>query len=59
MKKAVLAAALSLAVATPSLAGGYAEPVMEPEVIMEDVASSDAWVVPLMTLLVFAAALGD
>ena len=59
MKNAVLAAALTLAVAAPAVAGGYAEPVMEPEVIMEDIAASDSWVVPVMALLVFAVALGN
>ena len=58
MKNAVLAATLCLA-AAPALAGGYAEPVMEPQVIAEAVTGDDSWVVVLMTLLVFGAALAE
>ena len=58
MKNAVLAAALCLA-AAPALAGGYAEPVMEPQVIADAVTGSDDWVVPVMALLVFGAALAN
>lgn len=60
MKKIALAAALSMA-ATTAFAGGhgskYAEPVVEPAVIVEDTSSSSAGIiVPLMLLLVVAAA---
>ena len=61
MKKIALAAALSMA-ATSSFAGGhgtskYAEPVIEPEVIVEDTRSTAAGiVVPIMLLVVLAAA---
>jgi len=56
MKKVALAAALSLA-ATTAFAGGMAEPVMEPEVIVEETATSDAGVlVPLLAIVLVAAA---
>ncbi len=55
MKTAFLAATIAVA-AAPALAGGYAEPVMEPQVIAEAVGADDSWVVILMTLLVVAAA---
>ena len=59
MKKVALAAALSVA-GTAAFAGGYAEPVMEPEVIVEEASSSAAGIiVPLMLLLVVAAAAAD
>ncbi|MCC5984001.1 MAG: hypothetical protein JJU42_06520 [Rhodobacteraceae bacterium] len=59
MKKIALAAALSMA-ATSSFAGGhggkYAEPVIEPEVIVEDTRGTAAGiVVPIMLLVVLAA----
>ena len=56
MKTAILAATLCLA-AVPALAGGYAEPVMDPAVVADAVTANDNWVGILMTLLVFAAAL--
>jgi len=56
MKKVALAAALSLA-ATTAFAGGMAEPVMEPEVIVEETATSDAGIlVPLLAIVLVAAA---
>lgn len=57
MKKLALAAALSVA-ATTAFAGGIAEPVMEPEVIVEDTSSSSGGglVVPLLLLVLVAAA---
>ncbi len=55
MKKFALAAALSLA-ATSAFAGSYVEPVMEPEVIIEETTgSSGGIVVPLLLLAVVAA----
>jgi hypothetical protein len=55
MKKVALAAALSLA-ATSAFAGGFVEPVMEPEVIIEETAgTSGGIVVPLLLLAVVAA----
>jgi hypothetical protein len=55
MKKVALAAALSLA-ATSAFAGSYVEPVMEPEVIIEETAgTSGGIVVPLLLLAVVAA----
>ena len=61
MKKIALAAALSMA-ATSSFAGShgmskYSEPVIEPEVIVEDTQSTAAGIiVPIMLLVVLAAA---
>lgn len=56
MKKLALAAALT-AVATASFAGGFVEPVMEPEVVEAATSSSaPGIIVPLLLLLVIAAA---
>ena len=58
MKKLALAAALSLA-ATQSFAGGMTEPMVEPEVIVEDVAtssSSGGILIPLLLVVLLAAA---
>ncbi|WP_095587782.1 hypothetical protein [Actibacterium ureilyticum] len=56
MKKLALAAALSVA-ATTAFAGNMAEPVMEPEVIVEDTSSSNGGIlVPLFFLVLVAAA---
>jgi len=55
MKKVAIAAVLSLA-ATTAFAGGMAEPVMEPEVIVEDSASSNGGIlVPLLFVAMIAA----
>ncbi|MBM9593823.1 hypothetical protein [Roseitranquillus sediminis] len=55
MKKIALAAALSLA-ATSSFAGNIVEPVMEPEVIVEETGgTAGGIVVPLLLLAVVAA----
>ena len=56
MKKVALAAALSVA-ATTAFAGGYEEPIIEPEIIVEDTLSSNAGVlVPILVLVLLAAA---
>ncbi len=56
MKKIALATALSLA-ATTAFAGGMAEPIVEPEVVVTETSSSSGGiVVPLLLLLVIAAA---
>lgn len=56
MKKLALAAALSVA-ATTAFAGGYTEPVIEPEVIVEDTSSSAAGIiVPILAVILLAAA---
>ncbi len=55
MKKLALAAALSLA-ATSAYAGGPIEPIMEPEVIVEETGTSPGGIiVPLVLLAVIAA----
>lgn len=60
MKKIALAAALSMA-ATSAFAAGhsgskYAEPVIEPEIIVEDTSSkAGGLIVPLMLLVIVAA----
>ncbi|MCU0854739.1 MAG: hypothetical protein MUF63_07520 [Rhodobacteraceae bacterium] len=57
MKKVIAAAALSALVTQPALAGGMAEPVMEPEVIVEETAAGTGggWVVPLVLIALAAA----
>lgn len=46
------AAALAAFVASPSFAGGIAEPVIEPEVVAQDAGSSSAGIlVPLLLLV--------
>ncbi len=59
MKKLALAAALSLS-ATTAFAGGMAEPVMEPEVVVEETASTNAGlIVPLLLLVLVAVAVSN
>ena len=60
MKPILLAAVLSVA-AVPVLAGGMAEPVTEPEVIVQDTSSSggDNWVGILLLLAVVTAVASD
>jgi hypothetical protein len=52
----MLATALSV---NTAFAGNLSDPVVTPQVIIEDTtkSSSDDWVVPFMTLLLFAAAI--
>ncbi|MCX7889156.1 MAG: hypothetical protein N2422_05420 [Rhodobacteraceae bacterium] len=57
-----LAAALACAaIASPVLAGGMAEPVMEPERVVEEAANntSGGWLVPLLLLVLIAAAVAS
>ena len=54
MKKLAFAAALSLG-ATSTFAGGPVEPIMEPEVIVEETGTAGGIVVPLVLLAVVAA----
>lgn len=57
MKKIALAAALSLA-ATTAYAGGLADPIVEPEIIVQDTSSSAGGVIiPILLLLLVAAAI--
>ncbi len=59
MKKLALAAALSVA-ATSAFAGGYAEPILEPVVIVEDTSSSAGGVlVPILAIILIAAAIAN
>lgn len=58
MKKLALAAAVSLAAST-AFAGGLAEPVMEPEVVVQKSSSSGGILVPLLLLLVVGAAIAS
>jgi tetrahydromethanopterin S-methyltransferase subunit C len=56
MKKLALAAALSL-VATGAIAGGVAQPVIDPVVVVEDTSSSAGGIlVPVLALILIAAA---
>ena len=61
MKHFTLAMALA-ALTTPAFAGAVSDPVVEPKVSPAMVESSatgnDSWVVPLMTIILFATALG-
>ena len=53
MKQTLLAGAVILA-AGAAFAGGYSEPVVEPEVVMEDAvasAGSDEWVLAMLVIL--------
>lgn len=57
MKKLALAAALSVTAST-AFAGGMAEPVIEPEVVVKETSSSSSAgiLVPVLLLLLVAAA---
>jgi len=56
MKKVVCAMAAAAVISQPALAGGMAEPVMEPEVIAESTTGTGGgWVVPLILIAVIAA----
>lgn len=59
MKKFV-AAVMASFIAVPALAGGMAEPIVEPEVIVEDTAgTSGGIIVPLLLLVLIAAAVSS
>jgi len=58
MKKLALATVLSVA-ATTSFAGGLSDPIIEPEIIIEDVrtsSSSGGILIPLLLVVLIAAA---
>ena len=56
--KIIKAAALAMLVATPATAGGFAEPIVSPEVIEEDTASTSANIlIPILLLILVAAAI--
>jgi len=55
MKKVALAAAFSLAAST-GFAGGLDEPVVEPEIIVEDTGTAGGWLVPVLLLVLIGAA---
>lgn len=55
MKKVALAAAFSLA-ATTAFAGGLDEPIVEPEIIVEDTGTAGGWLVPVLLLVLLGAA---
>lgn len=63
--KTLKAAALALVIATPALvspalAGGIAEPVIEPEVVAQDAGSSSGGIlVPMLLVLLVVAALAS
>ncbi|WP_172327731.1 hypothetical protein [Mangrovicoccus sp. HB161399] len=55
MKKFALAATLAVA-ASASFAGGLEEPIVEPEVIVEETSGTGAaWIIPVLLLAVVAA----
>lgn len=54
----VKAAAVAALLASPSFAGGIAEPVIEPEVVAQDAGSSSAGIlVPLLLLVLIGIAI--
>lgn len=56
IRKAMLAAALVAGTSGPVFAGGMAEPLMEPEVLVEETAAgSGGIVIPLVLLAIIAA----
>jgi hypothetical protein len=57
--KLLHATALALLIATPTFAGGLAEPVMEPTVIAEDTSTSSraGIIVPILAILLIGLAL--
>jgi len=55
MKKVALAAAFSLAAST-AFAGGLDEPVVEPEISVEEPGTAGGWIVPVIALVLIAAA---
>ena len=55
MKKVALAIALSAAAST-AFAGGLDEPVVEPQIIVEDTGTAGGWIVPLLLLVLAGAA---
>lgn len=59
--KSLMAAVMVVGLACPAVAGGLSEPAMDVAVVAAETAASgqDNWVVILMTLLVFGAALAD
>lgn len=55
MKKIAIAAAVLAVAATAAHAGAYVDPIIEPEIIIEETRSSGAgYLVPLLFLLVVA-----
>jgi len=56
MKRFLVTSALALALATPAVAGGMAEPMMEPEVIAEESSSSGGFILPLLLIALLVAA---
>ncbi len=57
MKKAVCAMAVITLMSQSALAGGMAEPLMEPEIIAQETAAGTGggWVIPLILIAVIAA----
>ncbi len=57
MKKVALAAAITAVVATSAYAGSYVEPVIEPEIVVEEAAgtSNAGLIVPLLLIAIIAA----
>jgi hypothetical protein len=60
MKKSIALGAACLTLASaPAHAGGFAEPLMEPEVIAEEAAAgSSGFIIPLLLLVLIAVAAG-
>ncbi len=60
LKKTAILAASVAAFSTAAVAGGMEEPVMEPEIIVEEsTGSNQGWVIPVLLLAVLAAVAAD
>jgi len=61
MRRVLLASTASFALASAAWAGGMAEPVMEPEPVVEEASNntSGGWLVPLLLLVLIAAAVAS
>ncbi len=59
--KLLKATALCLMIATPTFAGGLAEPYMEPDIIVEDTTSSSraGILIPILAILLIALTAGN
>jgi hypothetical protein len=56
MRTLIASAAIAGVLTAPALAGGMAEPVMEPEIIVEEsTGTGSGWVVPLILIAIIAA----
>ncbi len=61
MKKVALAAAITAVAASSAFAGSYVEPIIEPEIVVEEAAgtSNAGLIVPLLLIAIVAAAVAS